>query len=281
MKLFRRVTAIGQGGIWSYLFEGGVRTLNFGENMPTEVVFVDGDQFSFTNIQRQSMTLDDEARMKAVVYAERVAAMGMTNLKVKPIMEFVTQKNIQRVIVPNSVVLSCVDNQKSRKLMAEYVRENAKKLNNFALISAANDETKCNAHAHLVFGGKEVTLGMDECHPEIKNPTDKNPGELSCEERARLPGGGQTIAANHKAAGFALEYLGMLLSGGNRTLADVNMDIVTKSEVFYDFRHMMADTSSRAVPGSLDYIGRTIAAIRADLKKPDPVRNPVSKPISL
>ena len=265
-QLFRRVTVVGCGGIFSYAFEPIVRTLNFGENMPTEFWMWDGDSFTFQNVQRQSMLVDDEARNKAIVYNERVPVLGMSNLRPTAIPEYVTKKNIQKVIVPDSIGVSFVDNHPTRKLCGEFIHKNAKKLGNYALISAANDETTCNAHVHLVLGGKEVTLGMDECHPEIKNTRDKNPGELSCEERARLPGGGQTIAANHKAAGFALEYLGMLLSGGNRTVADVNMEIVTKSEVFYDFKHMLADTTSRAVPGALDYVGRTIAALRADSK---------------
>lgn len=273
--LFRKVVFIGNGGIFSYGFEGMFRKLNFGQNMPTDVLLVDGDQFSFTNIQRQSMTLDDEARMKAVVYEERSKLAGFTNLKIKALPEYVTEKNIGRIIVPNSIIDSFVDNHKTRKFLAEYVRKNAKRLDNLALISSANDEAACNCHAHLVFGGKEVTLGMDKCHPEIDNPKDKNPGEMSCEERARLPGGGQTIDANHKAAGFAMEYMTMLLGGGNRSIYDVDMSIVEKSEVFYNFRHMQSDTTSRAIPGATDYIGKTIAALRADLKKPMPRFDPL------
>jgi hypothetical protein len=244
--LFERVTVIGLGGIWSYFWKIGMRTLTYTKGAPKKVDLVDGDQFSFSNLERQDMGEDDESRMKAFVYNERIRR-EFPSIETQMIPEFVTSQNIGEIIKRRSIVLLMVDNHKTRKLISEFVRENARRLENMAVITAANDELTANVHLHLVLGGKELTLGMDKCHPEIDHPQDKNPGELSCEERARLPGGGQTSNANMMAAALSHNYLWELLKSGNRSAEGIDPRIISKSEVFCDFRHILVDTSSRAI----------------------------------
>ena len=244
--IFRHITVIGLGGIWSYFWKASMRTLTYTKGAPHEIDLVDGDQFSFTNLERQDMSEDDEAKMKAFVYNERIGR-EFPRIKTRMVPEFVTKKNIEKLIRPNSIVPFLIDNHKTRKLLSKYVRENARRLKNMAVITAANDEFTCNAHLHLVLGGKEITMAMDKCHPEIDKPKDKNPGELSCEERARLPGGGQTSNANMMAASLAHNYLWELLKGGNRSIRKIDKGIISKSEAFCDFRHLLVDSSSRAI----------------------------------
>lgn len=244
--LFDRVSVIGLGGIWSKLWKDTCKTMTYTKGAPKEILLVDGDQFSFGNLERQDMQEDDEAKMKTYVYKERLDR-EFPKLKASIIPEFVTKKNIAKVIRPNTIVLSAVDNHKTRKLLADYVRGNRKRLKNVAVITGANDEFTANAHLHIVLAGKEITMGMDKCHPEIDKPADKNPGDLSCEERARLPGGGQTSSANMMAASFAHNYLWEVLKGGNRISKSIDPRIFAKSEVFWDSRHLMADSTSRAL----------------------------------
>jgi molybdopterin/thiamine biosynthesis adenylyltransferase len=245
-QIFSRVSVIGLGGIWSYFWKAACRTITFTKNAPHSVSLVDGDQFSFSNLERQDMTEEDEAKMKAYVYKERIDR-GFPRLKATMVPEFVTKKNIGKIIQPNTIVPFLVDNHKTRKLVSEYVRENARKLKNVAVITAANDEFTANAHLHLVLGGKEITSAMDKCHPEIDKPADKNPGDLTCEERARLPGGGQTSNANMWAASLAHNYLWELLKGGNSNPKSIDPRIIAKSESFFDSRHLLVDTTSRAL----------------------------------
>lgn len=244
--LFKHVTVIGLGGIWSYFWKAAMRTLTHTKGAPKTVDLIDGDQFSFSNLERQDMAEDDEAKMKAFVYYERIRR-EFPRIKSQMIPEFVTKKNITKLIKPNSIVVFMIDNHKTRKLVSDFVRKNARRLKNIAVITAANDELTANAHLHLVVGGKELTKAMDKCHPEIDKPQDKNPGELSCEERARLPGGGQTSNANMMAATLSHNYFWELLKSGNRSAKGIDRRILSKSEVFCNFTHLMVDTTSRAL----------------------------------
>lgn len=236
---FKRVVVVGLGGIWSYLRPILCRTLTYSKNAPKDVVLVDYDVFSRSNLERQEMFPDDEAKLKVTVHAQRVKH-EFPALKVGEVKEFVTKKNIKRLIKSGDLVLSCVDNQATRKLLAQHVRN----LKDVALVSGANDEDRGNGHLQLVLGGKELTKGMDECHENVAKPQDKNPGELSCEERARLPGGGQTAVANMWSAAIMAHYIWQLLKGGGKK--EELAETLKKSEAFYNLKHLMMDATSRA-----------------------------------
>jgi hypothetical protein len=238
-KPFKRVVVIGLGGIWSYLRPILCRTLTYTKDAPKNMVMVDYDVFARSNLERQEMFPDDEAKLKVTVHGERVRH-EFPALKVTEVKEFVTKKKIKKLIKDGDLVLSCVDNQATRKLLAQHVRG----LKNVALVSGANDEDRGNGHLQLVLGGKELTKGMDECHDNVANPKDKNPGELSCEERARLPGGGQTAVANMWSAAIMAHYIWQLIKGGGKQKELANT--LTKSEAFYNLSHLMMDATSRA-----------------------------------
>jgi len=236
---FKKVVVIGLGGIWSYLRPILCRMMTYSQGAPARLKLVDYDVFSRSNLERQEMFPVDEARLKVTVHAERIRN-EFPRLKVEEVKKFVTKKNIRGIVEDGSIVVSCVDNQATRKLLAEHVRT----LKNVALISGASDEDRGNAHLHLVLGGKELTKGMDECHDNVANPQDKNPGELSCEERARLPGGGQTAVTNMWSAAIMSHYLWHFLKGG--ATGEVLEKVLTKSEAFYNLNHLMMDATSRS-----------------------------------
>jgi molybdopterin/thiamine biosynthesis adenylyltransferase len=241
---YDKVIVVGLGGIWSYLWNGACRMMSTQRGAPHKIRIIDGDQFTMSNMNRQHMKAGDEFKMKADVYEARIKD-EFPNIKVNKVSKFLTPKNIDRLIEDNSIVLSCLDNHKVRKYLAVKVRS----LKNSILITGATDDRKGNTHLHVV-RKKELTRGMDKCHPEIDQPDDKNPGELSCEERARLPGGGQTIVGNMHSAASMADYLEFFLKGG---MADSSKkgkeeleDVLTKSEVFFDLKRKVMDSISRA-----------------------------------
>ena len=236
---FKRVVVVGLGGIWSYLRPIVCRTLTYSKDAPKDLSLIDYDVFSRSNLERQEMFPADEAKLKVTVHGQRTRHEFPT-LKVAEVKQFVTKKNIKTLIKNGDMVLSCVDNQATRKLLAQHVRT----LKNAALISGANDEDRGNGHLHLVLGGKELTKGMDECHDNVAKPQDKNPGDLSCEERARLPGGGQTAVANMWSAAIMAHYVFQLLKTGGKQ-KELGA-VLTKSEAFYNLNHMMMDATSRS-----------------------------------
>lgn len=238
---YKQVVAVGLGGIWSYLWPFACRRMSYSRWCPKSLILVDRDQFSPSNLERQDMRVEDTMKPKAEVYRERIKNQ-FPALKTKAIHQFVTAKNVARIVPDNSIVLSCLDNFAARRVLADHARS----LKNVVLISGANEEKVGNAHLHLVMK-KPLTKGMDEAHEGEDGWDDKdNPGEMSCEERARLPSGGQTALANFFAAACMGIYFEAFSRGG-----EINKDelkrLVTKSENFFDLEKMVMGPTSRAL----------------------------------
>ena len=71
------------------------------------------------------------------------------------------------------------------------------------MISGGNDFTDGNVQIYLRRDGKNVTLPLtNDYHKEIKNPTDKNPAEMSCEELAKSEP--QLVITNNAIAAWML-----------------------------------------------------------------------------
>ena len=73
--------------------------------------------------------------------------------------------------------------------------------------------------------GEDVTEHPVNFHPEYENPPDKNPGELSCQERSEIEGGTQLLATNMAVASF-------LLGRVQKTI--VNSESPTEAEIYFD-----------------------------------------------
>ncbi len=238
---FNKVVVIGCGGIWSYLRPLLCKILSFTPGAPISLVLVDGDEFDFSNLDRQDMKAADDGRKKAEVFADKIM-LEYPKLHVQILKEYLTEDNVKKVDWNNALVLSCVDNHPTRLLLAKIAR--TKK--NMVLISGASDFMKGNAHAHIVNDGKELTFGIDVCHPEIATTKEMNPGKMTCEMKARLPRGGQHAISNSFTATIMSKYVFDLLKGGT---PDQSFPLIaTKSETFYDLDNLVMDTTSRMVP---------------------------------
>ena len=59
-------------------------------------------------------------------------------------------------------------------------------LDDIVVISGGNELTDGNVILFIKQDGKKVTANLDEYHPEIANPKDKHPDELSCEDQLKI-----------------------------------------------------------------------------------------------
>lgn len=147
---------------------------------------VDGDQFEPSNAAR--MIFGDFGNKAFVVRDELLPRFRESRLLLLSHPQYVTRKNIKRLIREKDIVLLCVDNHATRKL----VDRHCAKLKNVCLISGGNDGigedstgtvrqgTYGNVQIYIRKNGKDVTPRLSAYHPEIAKPKDKMPDQLSC-----------------------------------------------------------------------------------------------------
>jgi molybdopterin/thiamine biosynthesis adenylyltransferase len=138
------------------------------------LTLVDGDAFEARNGDRQAFSeLGNKAKVKATELARR-----FEDLSVRAIAEYVTPENVGRIIRSGDVVFLGVDNHKTRRLVSDHCQGVA----DVTLISGGNDYTDGNVQVYLRCGGRDVTLPLTRFHPEIADPRDRSPHEMSCDE---------------------------------------------------------------------------------------------------
>jgi len=141
------------------------------------VTLVDGDAFEARNAARQAFpALGNKARVKAAELAREFEPLSL-----RAIPEFVHEGNAAGIIAEGDVVFLAVDNHRTRKLVSDHCRT----LRDVTLFSGGNDLTDGNVQVYLRRGGREVTAPLTRFHPEIANPRDRSPAEMSCDELQR------------------------------------------------------------------------------------------------
>lgn len=169
-----RVVVIGLGGVGTILIERLSRYLNYSVKDRSELVLVDGDDYEFKNYERQEFI---EIGKKAEIKSQEIK-FRFPELIVEEIPYFIDTTNIDRVIKENDFVFLCVDNHKTRNIVSKF----CKMLKNIVVISGGNEFTDGNIQIYIRKEGKDITPSLGEYHPEIENPQDKLPNEMSCEE---------------------------------------------------------------------------------------------------
>ena len=213
----KSVKVIGVGGIGTALLPFLCRYLNF-EGEKARVFLVDGDEFEKKNASRQSFKqIGNKARVKV-----RELASDFEHVSFRVIGEFVTPKNIGVVIKEGDIVFLCVDNHKTRKLVSDY----CEKLNDITLISGGNELTDGNVQVYVKKSGLELSAPLAKFHPEIEAPGDKNPGEMSCGERSRIPSSRQIIVTNMVAASWMFAALWLIEQNNLDSIGELYFDIV-------------------------------------------------------
>lgn len=221
------IVIIGLGGIGSILCEKISRFLNFDKEINPVMTLIDGDSYERKNLKRQDFTIfGNKAQAKA-----KELLLKFKRLDVHAINDFVDDKTVSNLIKEKDIVFLAVDNHKTRMIVSDY----CKTLSNVILISGGNEYTDGNAQLYIRKGGEDLTPNLCAYHPEIRNPEDKLPGEMSCQELAESAP--QLYFTNLTAATIMcwLFYN-----------AVVNNEY-TKSEVYFDISTMTLDSKIRKV----------------------------------
>lgn len=186
-----RVVMIGLGGIGIPLVRTVARFLAGicradAEDASVELLLCDGDVFNHDNLYR--MDVPDFGNKAEVLGIALLDAIDCPNLAIRWIPEYATAENISQLIEEGDCVLLACDNHKTRKLIGEHC---AHHMNNVVLISGGNDGleeglagTYGNVQVHVRKEGSDVTAPLARFHPEIADPQDHSPAEVSCLELA-------------------------------------------------------------------------------------------------
>lgn len=216
LPLKASVKIIGLGGVGSIVARyGAVFLASLGQDV--RLVLIDGDSFEPGNATR--MFFGSCGNKATVVRTELAPCFLHTRLTVVPVESYLTRRNIKRLIQPGDIVLLCVDNNKTRRL----VDRHCEKLKDICLISGGNDGVGQDSGGHARRGtygnvqvvvkrkGKALTPTLSAYHVEIQHPADKLPNELNCTELVvSTP---QILFANLAAASAILNALLLHLSG--------------------------------------------------------------------
>ena len=206
----KRFIIIGAGGIGTWLTAGLVRLLEW--KFPgSALIIVDGDNYEQKNKERQEFT---KIGNKAVVKAHELTPQ-FPNTTIIPIPKWVVSEDFGGVtteedapkikasdlINEGDIVFAVVDNFAARKI----IFDSASRLNNVDVFTGGNDDALFGSVYHYQKrDGKQITEHPVAFHPEYENPPDKNPGELSCQQRSEIEGGTQLLATNMAVAALIL-----------------------------------------------------------------------------
>lgn len=207
---------IGLGGVGGIVARYGAMFLASLQSR-VRLVLIDGDKFEPGNASR--MFFSGHGNKAAVTRADLLPRFGESQLTLVAIQEFVTPHNLERLIQAEDIVLLCVDNHATRKL----VNDHCTRLESVALISGGNDGvgpdgsgqvlrgTYGNCQVYLRHDSVDVTAPLTRYHPEIQEPMDRLPTDVSCTEMvAKVP---QILFTNLLTASAMLNALWLYLCG--------------------------------------------------------------------
>lgn len=215
LKQGQSFKVIGLGGVGSIVARyGAVFIASLQQD--SRMVLIDGDKFEPNNASR--MIFGSHGNKAKVVHRELRKRFASSKLTLIPHSEYITKRNIKQLIRAGDIVILCVDNHKTRKLVSDHCSQ----LRNITLISGGNDGmgkdgsgavrrgTYGNVQVYVRCKGKDRTASLTKYHPEIAHPKDKSPDEINCTELVTsVP---QILFANLAAASGILNALLLVLS---------------------------------------------------------------------
>ena len=241
----KNIIVVGAGGTGGYLIPNLARQVALQNQLrsveglqPHMITIIEGDTVELKNLTRQNFIEQDIDKNKGQVVAERYGgAFGVTINFVQEYVQSVGQMEtiIQRVrqasqVSMATVIVDCVDNNKTRMILLETARRNSNNGNDTYFLSSGNEEwsgqvvcTSMPRHvddrrrdydpSRMPEDGsprKFRTPLLTEMFPEVKDAEDKLPTELSCAERAvSAP---QNILTNMTAANLLFTFLNTILT---------------------------------------------------------------------
>lgn len=186
---------IGVGGIGSNLVPMLVKFLGHTKNKYT-LTLIDGDNVEEKNLVRQKFRPEDIGRFKVEASNYYVPNVETTTLPI-----YINNDNIKGIIKDDSIVILCVDNNKTRKL----VQEHCLTLKNVILVNGGNETYDGDVTVFRSLDGEIIMPPIWDGQPQITDPKDKHPSEKSCE--ARYEDDPQLFTTNISVATNILEFL--------------------------------------------------------------------------
>jgi hypothetical protein len=180
------------------------------------MVLIDGDQFELSNASR--MYFSGHGNKAAVTRADLLDRFVESKLTLIAVPEYVSPENIERLIRNGDIVICCVDNHATRKLLSDFC---GSRLETVCLISGGNDGvgpdasgrvlrgTYGNVQVYVRRGEVDLSPSLTRYHQEIREPADRLPTDLSCTELvASVP---QLLFTNLMTASAILNALWLYL----------------------------------------------------------------------
>jgi len=225
-----RILIIGLGGIGSALVNKLCRFIRYrGAYIDIEnIVLVDGDKYEIKNMERQEFSFMENLINKAEVKKAELENLYEFN-NILSIPEYVREENISDIIKENDFIFLCVDNHKTRKLVSDYCGN----MHEVVLISGGNEWSDGNVQIYIRSNEEDITPKLTDYHPEIQNPKDLSPHEMSCEQLAHSEP--QLYFANLSVATFMCWAFYNIINNMNTKV----------SEIYFDMNNMAVDAKVR------------------------------------
>lgn len=215
MIKWTKIVVIGAGGTGSLLFNPLCRYL-YSKEYLGEIVICDGDKYDTSNASRQMFALSKVGMNKAEYQVLAISSqLPEIASRLSYIDEYLSQKDIQDLIVENTLVINCVDNLAARK----YVEDRISELDNAAHICCGNDLRHGQVQTSLRINGEWRSPTIYEESPIFNNDNDDR-SDMTCQDLQELESGGQIIAANFMAAALALNYVIQLIPPSESSVFD-------------------------------------------------------------
>jgi len=179
------IKIVGLGGIGS-IVSRYLATFLAAQRQNCKLTFIDGDDFEPKNSAR--MLFKDFGNKAEVVAQDLEDYFEGSKLTILTVPEYLKKDNIDELLQEDDIIILCVDNHSTRKLVSTHCA----KLKNVTLFSGGNDGvekkdngrnlrgTYGNCQVYARRDGEDRSPSLTLYHPEIENPADKLPSDISC-----------------------------------------------------------------------------------------------------
>lgn len=221
------IVVVGLGGVGTILIERLARFLNYSRDLTCKILLLDGDTYEMKNYSRQEFSeIGSKSEVKEIELQMKYPRLRFMSENV-----FITEANIGQYIKDGNIIFICVDNHKSRMIISNY----CKTLKDVTVFSGGNEFEDGNVQIYVRRNGQDLTPDLCSYHPEIQNPDDKLPTEMSCEELA------------NSAPQLYFTNLGVATIMCWAFYNVIIREKWLKSEIYFDITTMTSDSKSRAV----------------------------------
>ena len=225
------ITVIGLGGVGTILIERLCRFLNYSRDYDAELLLVDGDDYEVKNYERQEFNqFGNKADVKSTELMLKFPEVPVDSFEA-----YINETNVAEVVSEGDVVFLCVDNHKTRNIVSNYGMQ----MKDVTIISGGNELIDGNVQVYIRRGGKDLTPDLGAYHPEIANPEDQLPSEMSCEELSNAEP--QLYFTNLGVATIMCWIF-------YKTIVKGQVD--QQSEVYFDILQLSANAQTRIVKSS-------------------------------